>query len=341
MALVLALLVAALGAWAEPVATIDGAEALSLADLYTAAAPAIDVHEAALQRCQIDADRQRADALDFTLRDLVHARLRTLEAARLGIAAETLAARIDEAAEVGTDADVSAFHRQRGLTQPLAEIAPQIHAYLEGQAIEAARASAYADLEQRYDVAYLLEPLRYEVAADGFPSYGPVDAPVTIVEFSDFECPYCALLAPVLDEVKRRYGDKVRLVYRHYPLTGIHPDAWKAAEASLCAFEQGRFWEFHDLLFAEQGALTVADLKEKAVQLDLDADAFGECLDSGRHYDAVLADLRAGDAAGVSGTPAMFLNGRFVGGAVSFEALAELIDDELRRADQAAKAKKS
>ena len=338
---VLALLLSALTAWADPAARIGSAEALTLADLHAAAAPAIEEHDAALRRCQLDAERSRDEALQSILRDLVRARLRTMEAARLGISAEALAARFDEAAKPVTEAEVSAFRRERGITEPLAEIGPQIRAYLERQAVEAARAAAYAELERRYAVAYLLEPLRIEVAADGFPARGPADAPVTIVEFSDFECPYCAGLAPVLDEVKRQYGDTVRVVYRHYPLTAMHPNAWKAAEASLCADEQGRFWELHDLMFAEQGALAAADLKAKAERLDLDGETFGECLDSERHYDAVLADVRAGDAAGVSGTPAMFVNGRFVGGAVPFAPLAELIDDELRRAEQAAKAKKA
>ena len=126
----------------------------------------------------------------------MHARLRTLEAARLGTSVETLQARIDASAEPVTDADVNAFHHQRGLTQPLAEIAPNIRAHLERQAIETVRASAYGDLERRYAVTYLLEPLRYKVEADGLPTNGPVDAPVTIVEFSDFECPYCARLLP-------------------------------------------------------------------------------------------------------------------------------------------------
>ena len=264
-----------------------------------------------------------------------------MEAARLRLSAEALAARIDEAAEPVTEAEVSAFHRERGITEPLARIGPQIRAYLERQAVEDARAAAYAELERRYAVAYLLEPLRIDVAAEGFPAHGPADAPVTIVEFSDFECPYCARLAPVLDEVKRHYGDTVRVVYRHYPLTGIHPNAWKAAEGSLCAGDQGRFWELHDLMLAEQGDLTVAALKAKAARLDLDPQAFSECLDSGRHYDAVLADVRDGDEVGVSGTPATFVNGRFIDGAVPFATLAEIIEDELRRAAQAAKAKKA
>lgn len=322
-------------------ATIGGAGALSLADLYAAASPELERHEAALRRCELDAERGRDEALQTVLRDLVHTRLHTMEAARLGLSAEAFAARIDEAAEPVTDAEVSAFHRERGITEPLAQIGPQIRAYLERQAVEDARAAAHAELERRYAVAYLLEPLRIEIAADGFPARGPTDAPVTIVEFSDFQCPYCARLASVLDEVMRQYGESLRVVYRHFPLTGIHAHAWKAAEASLCAHDQGRFWELHDLIFAEQDAMTVADLKEKAARLEMDAEAFNECLDSARHYDAVLADLYDGEALGVSGTPAMFVNGRFVDGAVPFATLAEIIEDELRRAAQAAKAKKA
>ena len=138
-------------------------------------------------------------------------------------------------------------------------------------------------------------------------------------------------MLPTLTEVKAKYPDSVRLAYRHYPLTGIHPNAWKAAEASLCANEQGRFWDLHDLMFTEQGDLTVDALKAKAARLDLNAEAFNRCLDSGRHHEAVLADVRAGNTAGVSGTPALFINGRFVEGAVRFATLAAIIEDELRR----------
>ena len=127
------------------------------------------------------------------------------------------------------------------------------------------------------------------------------------------------------------YAGKVRLVYRHFPLTAIHPQAWKAAEASLCAGEQDRFWVFHDLLFAEQHAMSVPDLKEKARRIGLAGAEFDACLDSGRHSEAVRQDLLVATAAGVSGTPAFFVNGRFLSGAVPFDQFAELIDDELDR----------
>lgn len=144
-------------------------------------------------------------------------------------------------------------------------------------------------------------------------------------------CPFCARLQPTLDEARNRYGDRLRFVYRHFPLSSIHPHAWKAAEASLCAHDQGRFWEMHDLLFAEQDSLGIVALNEKAARLGLDAEAFDVCLDSRQHHETVLADVLDGEALGVTGTPTMFINGRLVSGAVPIEELAAVIDDELRR----------
>ena len=191
----------------------------------------------------------------------------------------------------------------------------------------------FAALEVRFAVEYHLDPLRFDVAADGFAARGAPDAAVTIVEFSDFECPFCVRVQPTLERVLQEYAGRLRLVYRHFPLTSIHPRAWKAAEASLCAGEQDRFWEMHDLMFAEQHAVSVPDLKDKARRLGLSGAEFDGCLDSGRHYEAVRSDILAGTAAGVSGTPAFLVNGRFLSGAVPFEHFAALIDDELARVD--------
>src|SRR5439155_26577544 len=145
--------------------------------------------------------------------------------------------------------------------------------------------------------------LRAQIATAGFPSRGPADAKVTIVEFSDFECPYCGGLFPTLKQVEKNYAQQVRIVYRQFPLANIHPHAAKAAEASLCAFEQQKFWEFHDSMFSNQQELSIADLKQRAVDLKLDGAKFNQCLDSGKNAAANQKDIQEGARAGVSGTP--------------------------------------
>jgi protein-disulfide isomerase len=162
------------------------------------------------------------------------------------------------------------------------------------------------------------------------PSKGPRTAPVTLVEFSDFQCPYCGRVLPVLKRVQETYGERVRLVFRNFPLA-IHPLAPKAAEAAACANEQGKFWEMHDRLFADPKKLDVADLKASAAELGLDAQAFDQCLDSGKHEATWKEERTEGERAGVSGTPAVFVNGRLIGGAQPYETFAQVIDDELER----------
>jgi protein-disulfide isomerase len=130
----------------------------------------------------------------------------------------------------------------------------------------------------------------------------------------------------------KKYPTQVRLIYRHYPLTGLHPNAQKSAEAAVCAQNQGKFWEMHDLLFVEQAYLTIDALKEKAKRLGLDTAIFGECLDSGKSADAVRLDAEAGQKLGITGTPATFVNGRLIHGTATFDELSAVIDDELRRA---------
>ena len=330
------LAVAAPLAWAyDGVVAVIGDQEVSREELLAAADAALEEHEIEFLRCQAQANRDRHDALDTELRQLVFRRLLALEAARTGTTVAALEADIAAAAEPVGNSDIETFYErnQARIGRPLAEIAGQIRDFLERQALVDAREEFFAALEVRFAVEYRLDPLRFEVAADGFAARGAPDAAVTIIEFSDFECPFCVRVQPTLDRVLEAYAGRVRVVYRHFPLVAIHPRAWKAAEASLCAGEQDRFWEYHDLLFAEQHAVDVADLKEKARRLGLAGADFDACLDSGRHHEAVRIDLRAGTAVGVSGTPAFFVNGRFLSGAVPFDHFSELIDDELARID--------
>lgn len=168
------------------------------------------------------------------------------------------------------------------------------------------------------------------VSIDDDPIMGPEDAPVTIVEFSDFQCPYCQRSADeVLPLVFEEYGDQVRLVYRDFPLTQIHPQALPAALAAECADDQDKFWEYHDLLFANQNALDDASLKAYAAEVGLDEAAFDQCYSSQEHLDEVRTDYQDGLTYGVSGTPAFFVNGLRIVGAQPFTVFQQAIDQAL------------
>lgn len=168
---------------------------------------------------------------------------------------------------------------------------------------------------------------RYTVAAVG-PTRGPDNAKVTIVEFSDFECPFCGRAHDTVEEVMAAYAGKVKLVFRQFPLS-FHPHAQKAAEASLCAQEQGKFWEYHDQLFKNQKALEPTDLKGYAKTVGIDEAKFASCLDTGAKKSSVDSDQKAGSAVGVNGTPAFFINGYMISGAQPLEEFKKIIDPEL------------
>ena len=140
------------------------------------------------------------------------------------------------------------------------------------------------------------------------------------------------MILPTLEQVEDTYGDQIQFVFRQFPLISIHPQAVGAAQASLCANEQGRFWEMHDAIFANQRALEVDQLKATAGGLGLDESEFNACMDSNRYAEEVNADLAAGQALGVRGTPMIFINGRALSGAKPFDEIAQIIDDEIQRA---------
>jgi protein-disulfide isomerase len=146
--------------------------------------------------------------------------------------------------------------------------------------------------------------------------------------FSDYECPYCKRGEDVVAQVMSTYGDKIRLVFRDYPLP-FHANARPAAEAAKCANAQGKFWEYHDKLFANQASLGVEDLKRYAGEVGLDQAQFDSCVGERKFQNDVQADLDAGQQVGVDGTPAFFINGRMLSGAQPFEAFKSVIDEEL------------
>jgi protein-disulfide isomerase len=170
---------------------------------------------------------------------------------------------------------------------------------------------------------------RYEVSADNDPSIGPADAQITIIEFSDFECPYCTKWHnEVWPRIQEEYPDQVRLVYRDFPLN-IHSSATLAAEAANCAGEQGAYWEYHDALFRAEHGLGQSAFKEYAQELGLVETDFNQCLDSHRYQEEVQADFNYAVQLGVKSTPTFFINGITLIGAQPFEAFQNVIEREL------------
>ena len=211
----------------------------------------------------------------------------------------------------------------------------QIVAFLKQQKGQAVLGQYLEQLRAEAKVEVLLAPYlppKVEVSAAG-PSKGPQAAPITIVEFSDFQCPYCAKAEPTVKDLMEleKYKGKIRLVYRDYPLE-FHKLAPKAAEATHCAADQGKYWEMHGKLFAATPKLEVTDLKAYARELQLDGGRFDTCLDSGEKAKVVAEHFKAGKDAGVNGTPAFFINGRLISGAQPLEAFKAIIDAELASA---------
>jgi len=231
-----------------------------------------------------------------------------------------------------TDADITAWfqaNQARLQGAPLDQVRAQIRAHLIEERTRAAR-EAYLDrLRSRVLIRVSLEPPRQVVASKGHPAKGPASAPIELIEFSDFQCPYCRGAFPTVQRVLSTYGDQIHFVYRHYPQPN-HRNARPAAEAAECAAEQGQFWPYHDRLFDDQTNLSDEDLKVSAAQLGLDAAKFNACFDSRRYKADVDKDIKEADQAGVNGTPTFFVNGRILLGAQPFEEFKRVIDQELQ-----------
>ncbi len=303
-------------------AVVNGKE-ISFAEVDEAAA-------AQLFRLKSQAYDLRKQNLDKLIDD----QLVATEAEKRGITSAALikAEITDKVVEV-TDEEAKAYFDKnppRGQVD-FEQIKPRVKAYMKRQKEGEARSAFMASLRASAGVEIFLQPMKFNVTFDkDDPIYGSPDAPVIIVEFSDFQCPYCSRVNPTMEQIKSTYGDKVAIVFRDFPLP-MHKEAPKAGEAGQCANDQGKFWEYHDKLFENQRALTDDKLKAYAGELGLDVTAFSSCLDSGKYTAEVEADKKAGAAVGVAGTPAFFINGQFLNGARPFDSFKELIDSELKR----------
>jgi protein-disulfide isomerase len=229
-----------------------------------------------------------------------------------------------------SDDEVQGYYYGLKVSRPFADVKNQLRESLKQAKMQQARQEYLKSLRAESKVAVLMSPPRVQVAFDPARVRGNPKAPVMIVEFSDYQCPYCHSVEPTVKDLLAKYGDKISLAYRDFPLSSIHQNAEIAAEASRCALEQGKFWEYHDQLF------TASNLDKNALigyakNLKLDEKQFGSCLDSGRYKADIEKDQDAGRSAGINGTPGFFINGVVLSGAQGRDAFERIIDDELSR----------
>ena len=321
------LLLAAVPAGAAGVATING-EPVSMEELETSV------------RAQLaEVENQRFQILEGGLVQLIAEKVFELEAKTLDTTVEALLHSEIESNIVEPSAEQIEVVFEKNKEQlgevDRAEVDPRIIAYLKtGTRAELTR--SYVDaLRKKYEVSISLTPPTVEIGPGSLPGRGgDENAPITIIGFSDYECPYCSVVEETVKKVIAHYGDKVRYVHRDFPLP-FHANAHPAAQASRCANAQGKFWEYHDALF-EQTSLSAEVFSTIAESLTLDKAAFDKCMADEEFGAAVDADAAAGAAVGVTGTPAFFVNGRMMGGAQPLEAFQGVINDQLARQANAA-----
>lgn len=194
-------------------------------------------------------------------------------------------------------------------------------------ALAAADKSKYASGPPQHKL--LDDPIQIPTA--GAPVTGPAKAPITVVEFSDFQCPYCAAATPNIEAMLKLYPSQMKLVFKQFPLTDLHPQAELAAQASVAAQKQGKFWQMHDALFASHHDLSRAHILELAQQNGLNMKQFEQDLDSPAARETVGRDLRDGEQAGVEGTPTIFINGQRFNGPIDVSELRTVFDAELKK----------
>jgi protein-disulfide isomerase len=269
----------------------------------------------------------------------ISAFLLTQEAKKRGVSVEAV---LDQEVNskilpVGDD-EIDVFYKSNKarIAVDLDKAREQIRSYLHNQKIEAQKALFLKSLRSNAKVVtYLKSPpvFRAEISVAGEPFKGSEKAPVTVVKFEDFQCPFCKQVQPTFNQLLSRYNGKVRLVHKDLPLESLHPQARQAAEAARCAYDQGKFWEYHDKLYATSPKASGDDLKSYAKEVGLNVDSFDRCFTSGKYKAVVQQDLNEGVQLGLTGTPTIFVNGREISGNQSLEAFEAIIDEELARAN--------
>ena len=301
----------------EPVATISG-QPIYEDDLQSAVTPKL----AQLRTQEYQIKRQ-------ALESLIDQKLIEAEAKKKGVSTDKLIEQ-EVDAKIGdpTDAEVYAFYLGQKSQQKFDDVKAQLKTSLKQAKLQQAHRDFYVQLRKQSQVAVLLQPPIVEVSYDSARVRGNPKAPVMIVEFADFQCPYCQSVERTLKNVLGKHEGQVAISFRDMPLTQIHPLAQGAAEAARCAQEQGKFWEYHDLLFKDR-KLDKDGLAEEARALKLDEKQFDSCITSERYKAQIDQDVQDARKAGVGGTPAFFINGVFLDGAQPESAFETSIQDAL------------
>jgi len=289
-------------------------------------------------RLRTEEYKLRAAAIE----DIVSKRLLAAEAAKRGVTVdELLRTEVEAKAEDPTPEQVHMVYeatKDRFGNVPEEAALAQIASNLHSQRASKNRSAFLASLRGNGAVRILIEPPRLAVAVGDGPTRGPAGAPVTIVEYSDFECPFCGRASATVAELLKLYPTQVRLVFHHFPLP-MHRNAALAAKAAACADRQGKFWEMHDALFANQKNLLASDIAKYAGGAGLDAKLFETCLGEEATEAVLRADHDAGASYGVTGTPAFFINGRLIQGSAPKSAFTAVIDDEIARTAKTSQSK--
>ncbi len=248
---------------------------------------------------------------------------------------EYLRAQLDAKVPEPSEEEIRAFYEERAPPDapPVDMVKPQIAEAIKREKAAAAFESLFSELEKGVNIERRLPDVRPAAVAVDVPAHtptvGPAQAVVEVVEFADFECPYCQVMATALQDVKARFKDQpVRFSYRHFPLS-FHPNARPAAEYSQCAREQGKFWQLHDKIYANMDKMDADSLKAHAADVGVEPGALAECLASERPSREIESDLQKGKEVGVEGTPTLFINGRPFQGRPSPEDISAAINAEL------------
>jgi predicted DsbA family dithiol-disulfide isomerase len=310
-------------------------EIAAIIDGQTITLGEVDEHlkEQFIREFQQQPEQRIFEMRETAIRDMVQKHVVATEADRLGVTSAEVYTSIEDGIAEPTDEDIAHWystHQGRVQGAPLDDVSPAIREMLEKERRTEAMSAFLEPKLAALAWEMVISPPRKELETTRLVR-GAADAPVTIIAFSDYQCPYCVRAEPVLAEVLERYPEEVKIVHRHFPLDSIHPFARPAAEAAMCADEQGRFWAYHDGIFARHGQLSESSIGEIGAAVGLDATAFDTCVEERRYKDFVENDFAAGREAGVTGTPSFFLNGIALKGARDADELSRYIDLELTR----------